>query len=379
MSVHSIGGVFDRGYNIVQSGMSKGMNRDARIRLALFNLHLIGGLVAGLFLLISGVSGTVLAFSDEIDAFLQPSIFKVTAQAQRLPVTQLAANAAAVLHPEDIIAVYVPSVRPDRSYWFSVIPGHHRLPRQVFVNQYTGKVLGNLSVVRFTVIMKALHNEMAFSSIFLVFLAPSGLYLWWPLKRIGIKSSAGFRRLSFDLHNSLGFFSSLFMLGFVATGAYMAFERWTVPVTIAMTQSKPVWRTVASQPKTGVQPISADLACSVARNALPGASILWVSIPLEPRAVYLVKMRFPEDHSDNGGSVVLIDQSSGNTLDVVSTRSNSAQRVVALNRALHTGAIGGGTGRLLAALASLTLPLQAITGACLWWAKRRSRSGSRTE
>jgi uncharacterized iron-regulated membrane protein len=379
MSVHSIGGVFDRGYNIVQSGLSKGMNRDTRIRLVLFNLHLIGGLVAGLFLLISGVSGTVLAFSDEIDAFLQPSIFKVTPQAQRIRVTQLAASAAAVLHPEDIITVYVPSVRPDRSYWFTVMPSHHRLPRQVFVNQYTGKVLGNLSVVRFTVIMKALHNEMAFSSIFLMFLAPSGLYLWWPLKRIGIKSSAGFRRLSFDLHNSLGFFSSLFMFGFAATGAYMALERWTVPMTIAMTQSKPVWRTVASQPKTGVQPISADLACSVAQNALPGASILWVSIPREPRAVYLVKMRFPEDHSDNGGSVVLIDQFSGNTLDVVSTRSNSAQRVVVLNRAIHTGAIGGDTGRLLAALASLTLPLQVITGGWLWWTKRRSRSGSRTE
>ncbi len=374
-SVHSIGGVFDRGYNIVQSGLSNGMNRDARIRSVLFNLHLIGGLVAGLFLFILGVSGAVLAFSEEIDAFLHPSIFKVTAQAQPLPITQLAASAAAVLHPGDTLAVYVPSVRADRSYWFSVIPGHHRLPRQVFVNQYTGKVLGNLGVVRFTVIMKVLHNGMAFSAIFLMFLAPSGLYLWWPLKRIGIKSSAGLRRLSFDLHNSLGFLSSLFMLGFAATGAYMALERWAVPMTIAMTQSKPVWRTVASQPKTGVQPISADLACSVAQNALPGASILWVSIPREPRAVYLVKMRFPEDRSDNGGSVVLIDQFSGHALDVVSTRSNAAERVVALNRALHTGSIGGGPGRLLAALASVTLPLQAITGACLWWAKRRSRSG----
>ena len=374
MSVHSIGGVFDRGYNIVQSGLSKGMNRDARIRLVLFKLHLIGGLFAGLSLLILGVSGTVLAFSNEIDAFLHPSIFKVAPHAQLLPLTQLAASASAMLHPEDIITVYVPSVRPDRSYWFSVIPSHHRLPRQVFVNQYTGKVLGNLSIVRFTVIMKALHNGMAFSSIVLMFLAPSGLYLWWPLKRIGIKSSAGFRRLSSDLHNSVGFFSSLFMLGFAATGAYMVLERWTVPMTIAMTQSKPVWRTVASQPKTGVQPISAGLACSVAQNALPGASILWVSIPHEPRAVYLVKMRFPEDHSDNGGSVVLIDQFSGNTLDVVSTRSNSAQRVVVLNRAIHTGAIGGGTGRLLAAIGSLTLPLQAITGGWLWWTKRRSKA-----
>jgi hypothetical protein len=259
-----------------------------------------------------GVSGAVLAFSDEIDAFLQPSVFKVTPQAQQLPVTQLAANAAAVLHPGDIIAVYVPSVRPDRSYWFSVIPSHHCLPRQVFVNQYTGKVLGNLSVVRFTVIMKALHNVMAFSSIVLMFLAPSGLYLWWPLKRIGIKTSAGFRRLSFDLHNSLGFFSSLFMFGFAATGAYMVFERWTVPVTIAITQSKPVWRAVASQPKTGVQTISADLACSVAQNALPGASILWVSIPRGGKvltAASLKKMTTP--YKENYGCGLMIHTAKG--------------------------------------------------------------------
>ncbi len=355
------------------------MNRAARIRSVVFNLHSVVGLVAGLFLLILGVSGAVLAFSDEIDAFLQPSVFKVTPQAKQLAATQLAANAAAVLSPEDIIAVYVPSVRPDRSSWFSVIPGHHLVPRQVFVNQYTGKVLGNQSAVRFTVMMKALHNVTAVSSIALIFLVPSGLYLWWPLKRIGIKPCAGLRRLSFDLHHSLGFFSSLFMFGFAATGAYMALERWTAPMTIAMTRSKPIWRTVASQPKTGVQPISLDLVCSIAKNALPGASILWVSFPREPRAVYLVKMRFPEDHSGNGGSVVLIDQFSGNPLDVVSTRRNAAQRVVALNSALHTGAIGGSTGRLLASLASLTLPLQAITGAWLWWAKRRSRTSSRTE
>jgi uncharacterized iron-regulated membrane protein len=155
----------------------------------------------------------------------------------------------------------------------------------------------------------------------------------------------------------------------------MMFERWTVPITGAVTRSKPMERTVVSQPKTGVQPISADLACSTAKNALPGASILWVSIPRQPRAVYLVKMRFPEDRSDNGGSFVLIDQYSGSSLDVVSTRdASTAQRVVNLNRALHTGVIGGDTGRMLAALASLTLPLQAITGAWLWWTKRRSRN-----
>lgn len=358
------------------------MNRWSQIRSVLFKLHLAGGLGAGLFLLILGISGAVLAFSDEIDAFLHPSVFKVAPHAHALPLTQLAASASAVLPPGDVIKVYVPSLRPDRSYWFEAFPGHLRPPRQVFVNQYTGEVLGNLSVVHFTTMMKALHTipvVMGVSSVVLMFLAPSGLYLWWPMKRIGINASTNLRHFSFDLHNSLGFFSSLFLCVFAATGAYMAFERWTVPLTDAMTQSKPTHRISVSQPKAEARPISADRACSIAENALPGASILWVSIPSEPRAVYLVKMRFPEDHSDNGGSTVLIDQFSGNTLDVESTRNASpAQRVVNLSRAVHTGSIGGRTGRLLAALASLALPLQAVTGGWLWWTKRRSKSGRRT-
>lgn len=350
------------------------MNRRARIRSVLFKLHLAGGLGAGLFLLISGVSGTVLAFSDEIDAFLRPSVFKVIPQAQPLPLDQLAAKASAALHSGEVIKTYVPSVRPDRSYWFAAFPGHHRLPRQVFVNQYTGEVLGNLSVVRFTVMMKALHTipiVMGFSSVVLLFLVPSGLYLWWPLRRIGISSSGNVWRLSFDLHNSVGFFSSLFLFVFAATGAYMAFE----PPIVGMIQSRSMQRTYVSEPKTGVHPVSADIACSIAKNALSGASILWVSIPHEPRDAYMVKMRFPEDHTDNGGSVVWIDQFSGNTLDVVSSRDASpAQRLANLNRAVHTGAVGGGAGRFLAALASLTLPLQAITGAWLWWSRRRLSS-----
>ena len=44
----------------------------SRVHFYLFNLHRIGGLVAGLFLLILGVSGSVMAFSGEIDSLLHP-------------------------------------------------------------------------------------------------------------------------------------------------------------------------------------------------------------------------------------------------------------------------------------------------------------------
>jgi sulfite reductase (NADPH) flavoprotein alpha-component len=178
-----------------------------RIHFYSFKLHRIGGVAAGLFLLILGVSGSVMAFSGEIDSLLHPSLFRLVSQGQPLPLGQLASSAASVLHPGESIGSCIPSTRADASYSFIVFGGHDRIPRQIFVDQYTGRVLGSLSGLRSITIMKALHSiagVMGCSSLILAFLALSGLYLWWPRKRIKIGLSGNVQRLSFDLHNAIG-------------------------------------------------------------------------------------------------------------------------------------------------------------------------------
>lgn len=133
-------------------------NSDSRIHFYLFKLHRIGGVAAGLLLLILGVSGSIRAFSGEIDCLLHPSLFKVVPEDHPLALSQLASSAASVLHAGESIDTCVPSTRADASYSFIVFGAHHRIPRQIFVDQYTGRVLGSLSAVRFTYIMKVLHS-----------------------------------------------------------------------------------------------------------------------------------------------------------------------------------------------------------------------------
>ena len=184
-------------------------------------------------------------------------------------------------------------------------------------------MLGSLSVIRFTQIMKALHSipvVMGCSAVILVFLALSGLYLWWPRKRIKIGLSANVQRLCFDLHNAIGLFASLFLLPFAITGTYMAFGSWTVPLSYAITHSKPVTERF-SMPQVGIKPVSLDLVATAAKDTLPGATVLGIVIPRQAREAYLAKMRFPEDRSDNGGSTVWIDQFSGKVLAAASSRA----------------------------------------------------------
>ena len=192
-------------------------NSGSRLHFYLFKLHRIGGVAAGLLLLILGVSGSVMAFSDEIDCLLHPSLFKVVPEGQPLSLSQLASSAASALHAGESIGTCVPTTRADATYSFIVFGTHHRIPRQIFVDQYTGRVVGSLSAVRFTSIMKALHivaGGLGCSSIILVFLVLSGLYLWWPCKRIKIGLSGNVQRLCFDLHNCIGFFAALFLFLF---------------------------------------------------------------------------------------------------------------------------------------------------------------------
>jgi len=344
-----------------------------RIHFYLFKLHRIGGVAAGLFLLILGVSGSVMAFSGEIDSLLHPSLFRVASQGQPLPLGQLASSAASVLHPGESIGTCVPSTRADASCSFIVFGGHDRIPRQIFVDQYTGRVLGSRGGLQFITIMKALHSiagVMGCSSLILAFLALSGLYLWWPRKRIKIGLSGDGQGLSFDLHNAIGLFSSLFLLLFAITGTYMAFE----PLFYAITHSKPVTQPAFSMPQVGLKPVSLDLVATAAKDTLPGAAILWIVIPRQPREAYFAKMRFPEDRSDNGSSMVWIDQFSGKVLAVASSRTAPlGNKIQNMNLLIHTGAVFGNGGRAFAAFVSLILVLQTVTGLQLWWNRRRRK------
>lgn len=197
----------------------------------------------------------------------------------------------------------------------------------------------------------------------------SGLYLWWPRKRIKIGLSGNVQCLSFDLHNTIGLFASLFLFLFAVTGIYMVFG----PPSYAIA-SRPVKHPAFSTPQVGLNPVSLDLVAKAAKDTLPGATVLWIVIPHEPSETYFVKMRFPEDRSDNGSSGVWIDQFSGKVLAVANSRAVPlGNELQTISRVIHTGAVFGDGGIAFAAFMSLLLCLQTVTGLQMWWNRRRRK------
>ena len=357
------------------------------MRKLLFNLHLYLALLASVFVIILGITGSIMAFEPELDHLLHRKLAYVTPGPHALPLAEIGA-AVAKRFPGEPIDAYVLSTSPNLSYQVVLDTSGF-----VYVNQYTGEILGvRPDQMEFLDYVHQLHLRllwrgqrdekdegpgkqiMSWTGVVIIFLALSGLYLWWPRKRFLIKRGSTGRLFWFDLHNMVGVFSLLFLLALAVTGVMMGFEGTVNPWLYRITGSQP------SQPPrkfpappAGANLIPVDQAIEMARSVLPGATPFMINVP-EPGGAYLIRLRYPDDRTPGGRSRIILDQYSGQVLFAESSHTAPAgTRIANGNRALHTGDILGIPSKTVMSLASLLLVVQAISGIVMWWKRIRAK------
>src|SRR5579883_756365 len=180
------------------------------MRRALFQLHLWTAMIAGLVLILLGATGAILAFEEPIDHVLNPSLFYVQPQPQRVPVATLLANLKTAF-PGKKPTMLMFGKAPDLADVAQI-----RGVGSVFIDPYTGVIKGTRNNKFFTQTVHQLHIRMLMgdtgsrilgvAGLILIFLTISGLYLWWPLKRVTVARKKSWRRFNFDLHHALGFY-----------------------------------------------------------------------------------------------------------------------------------------------------------------------------
>ena len=351
------------------------------MRKLIFNLHLYGALIAGIFVVIIGVTGSIMAFEDDIDRLTHPALFHVDPQGAPLPVGELF-KAARKAYPGQRIGTLRLPQRPTDAVQFGV-----KGPRSVFMNPYTGAIigerdpktlLGNIHQLHLRLLMtssgKLGSNFVAGATAVLLFLVCSGIYLWWPLKRASINWRANARRIHFDLHNTAGIYSAAFLLVLGVTGIAIRFDDDIETYLHQRDGTKKIGRNIPSVPQPGVTPITPDQSLQSALAALPGTQALSISMPGGPKASYVISLHYPEDLTPGGRSWANVDQFSGKVLSVQDSRTvATGTRAIILNRATHTGDLFGYPTKILVSLSSLMLVIQAITGYYMWWKKLRVR------
>ncbi len=329
-------------------------------------LHLYTGLTAGFFLVVLGTTGALLAFEEEIDRGLNPHLAFVQPHGEHLRLEQLTPKAVAAYPGYRASALILPE-RADLSLIVSLVEGDTRNYLAVFIDPYTGKVLGDSAHAnQFMSVVHRIHTRLALGgfgsaltflgALGLIVLAASGVRLWLQGQRVSI-------------HANMGIYAALFVLPFAITGfrPIPLGMVWTDPWT------KPGFRV---PPQPGVRKLSPDELVDAATRALPGAQP--VSLGLMGREADFpldVYMRWPEDHSSDGRSIVYVNPYTGGIQAVTNSREmNAAARYAWVwNWQIHTGRIFSRPSQLAAGIASASLPVVALSGVLLWW-KRKRRS-----
>jgi uncharacterized iron-regulated membrane protein len=213
---------------------------------------------------------------------------------------------------------------------------------------------------------------VGYGNLCLAFLMATGIVLWWKRKTLTVETSASWKRINFDLHHISGIYSLVFLIAIVGTGLLMSFPNQLWPavelVTGDSSKEEPEETPVSAPPaQKGTPPITPDRALAIAQAELPGAHPTFLSIPMGIKQVYRVGFKFPEDGTPGGRSSVQLDRYSGAVLWVDNARKVSTGAKFSNNvRPLHTGDIYGWPSRILYALGSFSVVVQAITGVVIW-------------
>ncbi|MDR3401638.1 MAG: PepSY-associated TM helix domain-containing protein [Chthoniobacter sp.] len=348
-------------------------------------IHLVTGLVAAIVLLLLGATGALLVFENEIDHTLNASLFRIHPQGERLPLDELVRKVESARPGARVGSLNLPG-EDDIAYSVTLKQPQGK-PLGVTVNPYTGEVIGPLDSAN--PFMRKVHQfhknlllgppgsqVMGCGAILLVVLAMTGLVLWWPRKLWSLGGAKSTGRSSFDWHNFIGFYSSIFMLIFGVTGIVI---HWDEPATQLASRltgqpaTLPVPKAAPAVP--GAKPLTAGAVFTAATNAVPGAALTTIQGLGSMNAPLRITMRFSEDRTPAGRTNVYLHPTTGEVLLAQSSRNAPAPyRIVRFwNRQLHTGDTFGWTSRIIAALASASLPLLAITGPLIWWSRLRKK------
>lgn len=353
------------------------------LRKIFLKVHLYLGLISAVFLILLGVTGSIMAFEGDIDHWLHPHRWYVSAGPQLLPESQLIQAVEKQLAPGHVTMVQIPT-QPNLGQLMYLTYGGTppAANTQIVVNPYDGSILyvhaGPTKTQNTLASIHQLHLRLlagktgkliiSLIGLLLVFEVPLGLILWWRTKRASVNWRGSGFRLSFDLHHTIGVYAAAFLFLSALTGILIGFD-FAQSMFFTLTHSSPiVRRSVTSTVVAGAAPIGVERAAEIARQQMPDANVSMLQIPGNPRAVYSVTLRKPGEPWSSINAIASIDQYSGKLLQFQNL-STGGYNAIRFNRSLHTGDIFGMPSQIIMSITSLVLVAMVASGVVIWWKK----------
>ncbi|RDV14263.1 PepSY domain-containing protein [Pontibacter diazotrophicus] len=365
-------------------------------------LHLWLGVTSGLIVFIIAITGCIYAFQEEIQSLTQPYRYVEAQNKAFLPPSRIREITDAQLPGKHIHGImYQGKEQSAKAIYFSFEDNYYDF---VYVNPYMGEVLKVKDEYQdfFRIVLDGhfylwLPPEIgqpviATTTLIFVVMLISGLFLWWPRnkngarQRFSIKWNARWRRKNYDLHNVLGFYISGIALILALTGLTWGFEWFKAAVYKTAGGEKSL---VYSEPPSDTTALAAtDTQAAMSAGANP-VDLLWRKMQVRYPEAESIEMHFPESELSPIHVAVNPDASTYWEIDYLYfdqytlaeiqgdniwdrfDNASSADKLMRLNYDIHTGAIMGLPGKILAFFASLLCASLPVTGFVMWYGRRK--------
>lgn len=353
-------------------------------RKAIFQVHLWAGLILGLYLALMGVTGSILVFKDEIQKVLYPQFVKERAIGN-VPIAtpDEVFMAGQKAFPKYRISImYAPGV--EIGNWVLVGAGQGT-QRYIFVDR-AGNYMGSLDLRKQWLLYVALLHENlllgrtgrvvnGIGGGALLLIALSGLVVWWSgaarwTRALGIKFGSGWRRVNFDLHSAVGFWTLLLLSVWGVTAVYFAwpkqFQSVVAVISRPMNTVQDIDITPPEMPTPRVSLAALEgNARSYAHASGKVAGIIFPFKPSDTLTVMISRGELKEETWD----YVNLNPFTGEAMGVWHRGASYSlgDRIINLLGPIHFGTDWGLFVKIVWAVAGLALPVLFLTGALMYW------------
>lgn len=346
-----------------------------------FQVHLWTGLGVGLYIFVISLSGAALVFREEIRrASEKRPVSQELGEPLGFDGLKEAAEEAFPEHriswirnrenPREAVEVWLEREAEREILLFDPVSGNLLGPKENGVGAAL-QWLADLHIHLLAGDTGMLVNGVGGG--FLTLMALTGAVIWWPgvknwRRSLIINPKKKWKRLNWDLHSAIGFWTLAFVLVWGVTGVYFAFPdpfRTFIGTFASFQQFQP--RPKAEVPADGrILPVSVLVAA--AERATPGKVSTWIGLPRREEDPWAQIYR--KDSFEEGGplSGVIVNAFSGEVQQVRNFESPTlGDKILRWFGYLHFGNFGGAPVKGLWTLFGLAPAFLFLSGSLMWW------------
>jgi uncharacterized iron-regulated membrane protein len=332
-----------------------------------------------------GFSGSILVFRPELERIFRLKPWQDGAAKEPIAdIVTVVENLRAAYPRSRIVSVDAPG-ETDVTF-VAVLEGRERI--KVACASDDGRILGEFPRGRnWLDVTQELHESLLIhpgsqgrmwngvGAALLLLLNVTGMVIWWPglrnwARALKVDLRRNWRRINFDLHNAVGFWTILIASFWAVSGVYFG---WPRQVFLFVNSLSTVIN--ARPPAVSVNPEVVDREPDLrslvaqARTLDPGTTLGGIAFPYSRRAPLGILMRRGNSVGREYVDTVYFNPYSGEYISTwrYGVNQSIGDWIIWLEIPLHFGTYWGLGVKILWAAAGVSMPLLAVTGLLMYW------------